>query len=115
MVTLIQLLTKCCDLPMIPRQAPAAAAAQHSNAAPYIPELCSAAATNNDTHTLVSSGADLMAAGTEPDSWLLPRSIFVRPVRPAHSPGSDGMDPVKPLPFRKLQQQKQQGDAQCGR
>jgi hypothetical protein len=35
---------------------------------PGSPELPALPATDNDTHTLVSSGADLMAAGTEPDS-----------------------------------------------
>ena len=45
-----------------------------------------------------------MAAGTEPVSWLLARSMLVRPVMPAHSPGSEGMVPVKPLPARLLQQ-----------
>lgn len=44
-----------------------------------------------------------MAAGTDPDSWLFARSRFVRPVRPAHRPGSDGMEPARLLPFRKLQ------------
>lgn len=54
------------------------------------------------THTLFSSGADLMAAGTEPVIWLLERSMLVSAVIPAHSPGSDGMVPAKPLPARFL-------------
>jgi hypothetical protein len=63
-----------------------------------------AAAQQDSTHTLVSRGADLMAAGTDPVSWLLDRSRFVRPVSPTQSPGSDGIKPVNPLPLRLLQE-----------
>lgn len=45
-----------------------------------------------------------MAAGTDPVTWLLDRSRFVRAVSPTHSPGSDGIKPVSPLPLRLLQE-----------
>lgn len=54
------------------------------------------------THRFVSTGADLIAEGTEPCSALLARSREVRAVRPDHSPGSLGMEPVRPLPLRLL-------------
>ena len=44
----------------------------------------------------------MMAAGTDPVSWLLDRSRFVRAVSPTHSPGSDGIRPVSPLALKLL-------------